>query len=144
MSIRTSKAAWNGDLKQGKGRMALASGLADVPFTYNTRFAEASGTNPEELIGAAQAGCFSMYLSAILSADGFTVRSINTTARVHLEEGPTITLIELDTVGDVAGIDAAKFKTYAERALVECPVGKALKAVPKQLTTHLAEASAAV
>ena len=138
MAIRTSSAAWNGDLKGGSGTLRLGSGTYEGKYTYSSRFEGAPGTNPEELIGAAHASCFSMYLASILSADGYTVRSISTTARVHLGEGPAITLIELETAGDVAEIDLARFTAYAERAKAECPVSKALAAVKVELKAKLA------
>lgn len=137
MAIRTSSATWNGDLVGGSGTLRLGSGAYEGKYTYSSRFEGAPGTNPEELIGAAHAGCFSMYLASILSADGYTVRSISTTARVHLGAGPAITLIELETAGDVAGIDLARFTAYAERAKAECPVSKALAAVPHELKASL-------
>lgn len=137
MAIRASTASWNGNLKQGTGVMRLGSGVYEGRYTYYTRFEETPGTNPEELIGAALAGCYSMYLAAILAADGYTVHNISTTARVHLGEGPAITLIELDSVGDVAGIDAAGFTAYAGQAKAGCPVSKALAAVPVELRARL-------
>lgn len=129
MAVRTSEAQWQGNLKDGKGSMKLGSGMFEGPFTYVSRFEEGKGTNPEELIGAAHAGCFSMFLSAILSADGHTPNSIKTTASVHLGAGPAIDRIDLVCVGDVPGIDADTFAEYAEKAKAGCPVSKALAAV---------------
>jgi osmotically inducible protein OsmC len=125
MAVRSSSAEWKGTLKEGAGTMKLGSGAYEGPFTFASRFESGPGTNPEELIGAAQAGCFSMFLSALLSNKGF-VPTIRTTATVHLEAGPTIARIELDTEAQVPGIDEATFQQLAEEAKVKCPVSKAL------------------
>ncbi len=103
-TTRQSSAEWKGSLKEGAGSMRLGSGAYEGPFTFASRFESGQGTNPEELIGAAHAGCYSMFLSALLSSAGTPPKSIRTTATVHLGEGPTIHLIELDTVGDVPGL----------------------------------------
>lgn len=132
MAVRTSTAEWQGDLKNGGGKMALGSGLYEGPYTFASRFEEGEGTNPEELIGAAHAGCFSMFLASLLSADGHIPNSINTQAKVHLgrvNNAPTITAIELITVGDVPGIDLETFMEIADKAKAGCPVSKALAAV---------------
>jgi osmotically inducible protein OsmC len=131
MAVRKSEATWRGTLKEGSGTMKLASGLYEGPFTYSSRFEEAAGTNPEELIGAAHAGCFSMFLSALLTNNGFKPTRIHTTATVHLTAGPTISKIELNSEAEVPGIDAAKFDGFANQAKAECPVSKALAAVPE-------------
>lgn len=125
MAVRSSSAEWKGTLKEGAGVMRLGSGAYEGPFTFASRFESGPGTNPEELIGAAHAGCFSMFLSALLSNRGFTP-TIRTTATVHLEAGPTIALIELDTEAQVPGIDGAIFQQLAEEAKAKCPVSKAL------------------
>lgn len=138
MPVRESTAIWNGSLTEGKGSMRLASGAYEGEFTRASRFEEAAGTNPEELIGAAIAGCFSMFLSAILSKDEHVPVRISTSAKVHLGAGPKITLIELSTVGEVPGIDEATFIDYAEKAKQGCPVSQALAAVDKTLTARLA------
>jgi osmotically inducible protein OsmC len=138
MPVRESTAIWNGSLTEGKGSMRLASGAYEGEFTRASRFEEANGTNPEELIGAAIAGCFSMFLSAILSKDEHVPVRISTSAKVHLGAGPKITLIELSTVGEVPGIDEATFIDYAEKAKQGCPVSQALAAVDKTLTAKLA------
>ncbi|MHB1357530.1 MAG: OsmC family protein [Anaerolineae bacterium] len=137
MAIRKSSAVWKGNLAAGSGVMRVGSGAFDGPYTFASRFETGPGTNPEELIGAAHAGCFSMFLSAILSKDGYTVVRIATTATVHLGDGPTINLIELDTEGEVKGIDEAGFTKYAEQAKAGCPVSKALAAVETRLTVKL-------
>jgi osmotically inducible protein OsmC len=126
MAVRISSAEWRGSLKDGAGTVKLASGAYEGPFTFSSRFEAGKGTNPEELIGAAHAGCFSMFLSALLTKDGFTPTRISTTAAVHLEEGPTITLIELKTQAVVPGLAHEAFRAYAEAAKKGCPVSKAL------------------
>lgn len=137
MTIRESSAVWKGNLTEGKGSMRLASGAYEGEYTKASRFEEGPGTNPEELIGAAHAGCFSMFLSAILSDAGHIPTSIATTAKVHLGAGPKITLIELSTVGKVPGIDEKTFVEFAEKAKKGCPVSQALAAVETKLTTKL-------
>ena len=131
MAVRSSQAEWQGNLRAGNGTMKLGSGMFEGPFTFASRFESGKGTNPEELIGAAHAGCFSMFLAALLSGDGYVPNSVKTTATVHLGDGPTITKIELDCVADVPDIDADTFADYAVRAKEGCPVSKALAAVPE-------------
>jgi osmotically inducible protein OsmC len=126
MAVRVSSAQWKGTLKEGSGTMKLGSGSYEGPFTNASRFESGKGTNPEELIGAAHAGCFSMFLAALLSGAGHPPTSVRTTATVHLDEGPTITLIELATEAQVPGLDAASFQKHAEEAKRGCPVSKAL------------------
>ena len=137
MAIRNSEAVWQGSLRDGSGVMKLGSGAYEGPYTYASRFESGPGTNPEELIGAAHAGCFSMFLSALLSKDGFVPDRIDTTATVHLEAGPTISLIELTTKAQVAGIDQAKLEEYAAAAKANCPVSKALASVEIKLNATL-------
>jgi lipoyl-dependent peroxiredoxin len=131
MAIRTSSAEWKGTLKDGSGHMKLASGLYEGPYTFASRFESGRGTNPEELVGAAHAGCFSMFLSALLSKEGFTPTSIKTTAAVHLTDGPTISLIELDCQAAVPGLSEADLLKHAEAAKKGCPVSKALAGGPE-------------
>ena len=100
-----------------------------IPFWFQTRFEDKAGTNPEELIGAAHAGCVSMFLSAVLSGDDLPPTRITTSATVHLGDGPTITTIELETEADVPNIEDAKFQEYVANAKENCPVSKALAAV---------------
>ncbi|GIK71081.1 MAG: osmotically inducible protein OsmC [Chloroflexota bacterium] len=138
MPVRKANAIWNGTLKEGSGVMKLGGGAYNGPYTYQSRFEDGVGTNPEELIGAAHAGCFSMFLSALLSKDGFTPESIETTAKVYLEAGPTIAKIELNTTANVPGLDAAKLQEYAEAAKANCPVSKALASVEIVLNAALA------
>lgn len=137
MAIRNSEAVWQGSLREGSGTMKLGSGAYEGPFTYASRFETGPGTNPEELIGAAHAGCFSMFLSALLSKDGFVPERIHTTATVHLETGPTIALIELNTEASVPGIDQGKLEEYAAAAKANCPVSKALASVEIKLNAKL-------
>jgi osmotically inducible protein OsmC len=126
-----AEATWRGTLKEGSGEMQGASGYLNAPYTYRSRFeGDAEGTNPEELIGAAHAGCFSMFLAAQLTNAGFPPTRIHTTAIVHLEAGPTITMIELATEAEVPGVDAPTFQAKVEASKAGCPVSKALAAVP--------------
>ena len=106
--------------------MKLGSGAYEGPFTYASRFETGPGTNPEELLGAAHAGCFSMFLAALLSGAGFVPTRIATTAMVHLGDGPTITLIELDTQAQVPNLTEEDLQKHAEAAKKNCPVSKAL------------------
>src|SRR5215471_9123027 len=129
MATRTGSAVWEGTLKQGKGTIKLGSCAFEAPYSFSSRFEEAKGTNPEELIGAAEAGCFSMALSANLEKAGHPAKRISTNATVKLEMvggGPKITAILLKTEADVPGIDEAKFKEQAEHAKKTCPVSVAL------------------
>ena len=129
MAIRKSEATWKGTLREGSGVMKMGSGSYEGPFTYASRFEEGPGTNPEELIGAAHAGCYSMFLSALLSKAGFTPASIHTTATVHLGAGPTITKIELVCKANVPDVSAEQFTELAAQAKAGCPISKALAAV---------------
>lgn len=138
MPVRTADAEWKGDLKGGKGSMKLGSGAFEGAYSFRSRMEDGSGTNPEELIAAAHAGCFSMQLSAMLAHDGHPPKSVATTAKVNFQPegaGFAITGIELDTKGEVPGIDAAAFEAAAQKAKEICPVSKALKAVPITLKT---------
>lgn len=137
MPVRSANAIWKGTLKEGSGTMALGSGSYEGPYTFASRFADAPGTNPEELIGAAHAGCYSMFLSLLLTNAGYVPTQIHTTARVHIEAGPTITLIELDTEVAAPNLDDATFQSMAAEAKAKCPVSKALAAVDTQLNARL-------
>jgi osmotically inducible protein OsmC len=130
MAVRQSEAVWQGTLKEGKGTMKLGSGAYEGEYTWASRFADGQGTNPEELIGAAHAGCFSMFLSAQLTNAGFPPNRIHTTATVHLTDGPTISKIELNSEAEVPGVDQNTFNELAEKSKANCPVSKALAAVP--------------
>ena len=130
MSIRTADAEWHGTLKEGHGHMRFGGGAFDGAYSFNSRFANGAGTNPEELIAAAHAGCFSMALSADLGGAGFTADTVRTVAKVHLEtvDGkPTITQIDLVTGAKVSGIDKATFLKIAEGTKQNCPVSRLLK-----------------
>lgn len=140
MPSRKAEAEWNGTLREGNGQFKVGSGKVSGAYSFPTRFEEAPGTNPEELIGAAHASCFSMALSAGLTKAGHKPTKINTTATVHLEkvgEAFAITRIELDTTGQVPGIDQATFQQAAEGAKEGCPVSKALTGVKISLKATL-------
>jgi lipoyl-dependent peroxiredoxin len=132
MATRNASAQWNGDLQSGGGTMALGSGAFEGPYSFKSRFEDGDGTNPEELIGAAHAGCFTMALSLGLSQGGNPPESLNTAAKVHLRQQdglPTITQIDLAVRGRVPGIDEAAFKEAAEAAKSGCVVSRALAGV---------------
>jgi osmotically inducible protein OsmC len=133
MLKRSANAIWNGDLKKGNGKVSVESGLIkEADYSFTKRFENEPGTNPEELLGAAHAACFSMALSAALSGEGFEVRSIKTTDKVYLDkvaDGFAITKIEVFVEGEVAGIDEEKFLQFAEKTKAGCPVSKALAGV---------------
>jgi len=146
MLVRKSTAVWEGGLKNGKGRMRVGSGAFEGKYSFASRFEQAPGTNPEELIGAAHAGCFSMALSLILEQAGYKPERINTTARVTIDkaaEGFKITTIELETEGLVPGIDEKSFLEKAEAAKKGCPVSIALAGVEIRLRARLAQEKAA-
>jgi lipoyl-dependent peroxiredoxin len=140
VSVREAHARWEGDLRQGEGSMRLGSGAFEGQYSFASRFEEGTGTNPEELIGAAHAGCFSMAFSNMLAEAGHIPTRVETKARVHLERvdgKPTISRIELETEGDVPGIDDTTFQDIAQRAKAGCPVSRALAAVEISLQAHL-------
>ena len=140
MAVRKANAVWEGTLKEGKGTMALGSGAYQGAYTYASRFEEGKGTNPEELIGAAHAGCFSMFLAAVLTNAGYPPTRIQTTATVHLgtvDGGPKITTIELNTEAEVPDVDEATFLKEAENSKKGCPVSKALAGVEIKLNAKL-------
>ncbi len=129
MAIRTANAVWEGTLKEGQGTMKLSSGAYEGPFTWSSRFEEAAGTNPEELIAAAHAGCFSMAFSSQLTNAGFPPTRIQTTAHVHfekLEPGWRIVKVHLVSEAQVPDIDAPQFQKLAEAAKQGCPISNAL------------------
>ncbi len=140
MPTRRAEAEWRGNLREGKGNLKVGSGAFDLPYSFRDRFEDGKGTNPEELIGAAHAGCFTMALSADLTAAGHPPDRIHTTATVTIDkadQGFAITKIELVTEGTVPGLDAAGFQARAEAAKTNCPVSKALAATPITLTAKL-------
>ncbi|MBK8303982.1 MAG: OsmC family protein [Pyrinomonadaceae bacterium] len=130
--LRKASAVWNGGIKDGGGKISTDSGvLKDTQYSFSTRFEDGIGTNPEELIAAAHAGCFSMALSGQLGAAGLTADSINTTAAVRLEkldDGFAITKVHLDVTAKIPGADDAAFQTAAANAKAGCPISKLLKA----------------
>ncbi|MDB6094151.1 MAG: OsmC family peroxiredoxin [Verrucomicrobia bacterium] len=130
---RKASAVWNGDLAKGKGTISTESGvLSSAPYSFSTRFENARGTNPEELIGAAHAGCFTMALSLALQQAGFTADELKTTATVTMENLPTtswtVTTVHLETTAKVPGIAADKFAAIAAGAKAGCPISRLLKA----------------
>jgi osmotically inducible protein OsmC len=141
---RTASAVWNGSLKEGKGSITTQSGvLSDAPYSFVTRFENAKGTNPEELIAAAHAGCFTMALSAQLGTMNFTPQSLRTSAKVTLEKldaGWTISKIHLDVSARVPGISASAFESAAASAKSNCPVTRLFKA-EITMDAHLEQAA---
>ena len=141
MPTQRAEAEWKGNLMEGSGRLKVGSGAFDGPYSFKSRFEEGqSATNPEELIGAAHAGCFTMALAAQLSRAGITPTRIRTGATVKLEkvgEGFSITMIELETEADIPGIDDVTFKKYALDAKQNCPVSKALAGTEIRLNAKL-------
>lgn len=140
MPVRTANAEWKGGLKGGRGTMRLGSGAFEGAYSIGSRFEDAAGTNPEELIGAAHAGCFSMALSLGLDRAGHTPKRVATSARVHIEkvgDGFAITAIDLTCEAEVPGIDAAAFQQHAEGAKNNCPVSKALAGTEIRLDAKL-------
>jgi osmotically inducible protein OsmC len=140
MATRTGSAVWEGTLREGKGTVKLGSGAYEGPYSFASRFESGTGTNPEELIGAAHAGCFSMALSAGLTKAGFSPKRIATTARVHLENvggGFKIVSIELETEAEIPGIEGQVFQEQAETAKKNCPVSQALAGTEIKLQAKL-------
>ncbi|HKK24684.1 MAG TPA: OsmC family protein [Gracilimonas sp.] len=138
MPTKKAEAVWKGDLKSGNGTMKLESGSYEGEFSFATRFEDKSGSNPEELIGAAHAGCFSMAFSNELDKAGFTPNFVETHAEVTIDGGAgAITTIKLTTKGDVPNIDNDKFQEIAEAAKKGCPVSKALAGVDIELDASL-------
>ena len=129
MPTRTAQSKWEGSLAEGTGKMAFGSGAFEGPYSFKSRMEEGPGTNPEELIGAAHSGCFSMALSGVLGGEGHEPESIDTTAKVHFEkqgEGWAITRVDLSTRGRVPGLDQEGFEQAAQAAKENCPVSQAL------------------
>lgn len=136
MAKRNGSAEWRGDLQSGTGTVKVGDGVFEGGYSANSRFGEGDNpdTNPEQLIAAAHAACFTMALSNILAEAGHAPESVRSTAKVTLrfvDNAPTITKIDLDTTGTVPGIDAAQFQKYAEDAKAGCPVSRALAGVPE-------------
>ena len=140
MPVRKAEAEWKGNLNRGSGRMNLGSGAFEGSYSFVSRFKDEPGTNPEELIGAAHAGCFSMALSHMLAESGHIPDVVHTTAKVHIDkvgDGFKITTIELQTEGKVPGIDEKTFQEKAEAAKEGCPVSQALAGVDIRLQAKL-------
>jgi osmotically inducible protein OsmC len=140
MPIRNASATWNGSLKEGNGSFKGSSGAIQGSYSFGTRFENSPGTNPEELIAAAHAACFSMALSAGLGKNGFNPTRVSTTAAVSIdkvETGFKITKIKLTTEASVPGVDPAKFQEIATATKAGCPVSQALSAVPIELEAKL-------
>jgi lipoyl-dependent peroxiredoxin len=140
---RKAEARWDGGLKGGKGTLKTQSGAVNGPYSFASRFESGTGTNPEELLGAAHAGCFTMALSAALERAGHTPTSVSTTATVHLTKGDagfSISGIDLVTRGTVPGVSEAEFRKFAEETKIGCIVSRALSAVPMTLDAKLASA----
>src|SRR4051794_4091140 len=140
MPIRTASARWSGNLTEGSGTIKTGKGGYQGNYSFKSRFEEGTGTNPEELIGAAHAGCFSMAFANTLATAGNDPQRVETTARVHLEpreEGPAITRIELQTEAEVPGVDEEEFQRHATTAKESCPVSKALAGVEISLDAKL-------
>ena len=139
MAVRRAEAVWEGGFK-GKGKMKLGSGPFEGAYSFASRFENGTGTNPEELIGAAHAGCFSMALSFMLEQAGFTPRRVQSSAKVHIDkvgEGFKITAVELETEADIPGIDEKKFMELADAAKKGCPVSQALSGTEITLKAQL-------
>jgi osmotically inducible protein OsmC len=140
MPTRNASAKWEGNLKNGKGIMKLESGAFEGKYSFASRFEDGQGSNPEELIGAALSGCFSMALAGNLEAGGFTPKNIQTSAKVKIEkveDGFKITTIDLHTEAQVSDIDKNKFVELAEKTKSSCPVSKALTGVKISLQADL-------
>jgi osmotically inducible protein OsmC len=140
MPTRKATAVWNGTVKEGKGSLSVESGTFEADYSFSSRFENGGGTNPEELLGAAEAGCFSMALSMMLTEAGYSPDRIETSASVSIKQkGDDISIptIELDCRAAVSGIDEDEFEQVAEKARANCPVSKALKGVDISLNARL-------
>ena len=141
MPTRKASAEWKGGLKEGQGTLGLGSGSYEGPYSFRSRFEEGTGTNPEELIGAAHAACFSMALSAGLEQAGYAPTRVSTRATIEFDtrgDAPTITTSTLDVEAEVPGIGDEEFRDQAEKAKARCPVSRALKGVEIRLNARLA------
>jgi lipoyl-dependent peroxiredoxin len=138
MTARNGSAEWSGDLRSGSGVVTVGDGVFEGSYSYESRFEEGEGTNPEQLLAAAHAACFTMALSTILTMAGHVPDSVRTNARVHLRNidgAPTLTRIDLDADGRVPAVDEQEFQGYAEEAKARCPVSRALAGVPEIVLT---------
>ncbi|HEY2161686.1 MAG TPA: OsmC family protein [Solirubrobacteraceae bacterium] len=141
MAVRNGSAVWRGDLQSGAGNVVVGDGVFEGQYSFASRFEEGTGTNPEQLIAAAHAACFSMALANILGEAGHAPDSVSTNARVQLRNvdgAPTLTRVDLETEGRVPGIDEQQFQDYAKQAKDGCPVSRALAGIPEiELTAKL-------
>jgi osmotically inducible protein OsmC len=141
MTARNGSAAWHGNVESGSGTITVGNDVFEGAYSYESRFGEAAGTNPEQLLAAAHSGCFTMALANGLSTAGHPPQSLRTNARIQLrnvEGAVTLARIDLETDGDVPGIDERQFQTYAEAAKRDCPVSRALAGIPEiSLTAKL-------
>ena len=138
MSVRSANSKWNGTLKDGKGTMNFSN--YSGPYTFASRFEEGKGTNPEELVGAAHSGCYSMFLATLISGENLVPESVETTATVHLgrdETGPLVTTIELNSKVRCEGLSQEKFDELAAAAKAKCPISRLVAAADIQLTATL-------
>ncbi len=138
MATRNGSAEWNGDLQSGGGTVTVGDRAWTGSYSFKSRFEDGEGTNPEELVAAAHAGCFTMALSLIIGNDGHTPERLRTTAKTTLRQvdgAPTITKVELETEGSVPGIDADRFQRYAEQAKGQCVISRALAGVREMTVT---------
>jgi lipoyl-dependent peroxiredoxin len=138
MTVRSGSAEWHGNVEGGSGTVTVGDGVFEGAYSYDSRFGEGQGTNPEQLIAAAHASCFTMALSNILSAEGHAPELLRTNARVQLRNVngvPTLARINLDTEGRVTGVDQQQFEAYAEEAKRVCPVSRALAGIPEIVLT---------
>lgn len=134
MTARTGSADWRGDVESGSGRVTVGNGVFEGAYSYESRFGEAEGTNPEQLIAAAHAGCYTMALSGILAAAGHPPELLRTNVRIQLRNidgAPTLARIILNTEGQVPGVDKRQFQRSADEAKAICPVSRALAGVPE-------------
>jgi osmotically inducible protein OsmC len=134
MTARNGKAEWHGGVESGSGTITVGDGVFDGPYSYESRFGEEAGTNPEQLLAAAHSGCFTMALANVLSAAGHPPEVLRTNARVQLRNHDgaiTLARIDLEAEGDVPGIDERQFQSYAEAAKKDCPVSRALAGIPE-------------
>src|SRR4029077_3835185 len=134
MTARNGSAEWHGDVDSGSGVITVGDGVFRGPYSFASRFGDGQGTNPEQLIAAAHAGCFTMALSSIVSGAGHPPESLNTRATVRLRNVngvPTLAKMELETVGVVPGLDSEQFRSYAEAAKATCPVSRSLAGIPE-------------
>ena len=138
MTVRSGSAEWHGNVESGSGTVTVGDGVFEGAYSYDSRFGEGKGTNPEQLIAAAHASCFTMALSNVLSTAGHPPQSLRTNARVQLRNidgAPTLARINLDTEGRVPGVDERQFRAYADEAKRVCPVSRALAGIPEIVLT---------